>query len=362
MSEQVMYECSESSDSNINTSTPEAAVAVSQIDSPAAHPGIDMSFRRAAIFLPRQTKSVRITVVGCGGTGSWIAAQVARTGRVLIEQGRQVQIVFIDPDRVSAANVPRSCFCEQEIGELKAVALARRYSGAWSLEIGTITERFTPEMARASSKEDALNVVVGCVDNAAARGALAEVLARRTSYGYYDYSSRGQTILIDCGNTQDGGQVLVGTATRPEVMRGSFKGSSICTELPSPMWQHPELLEELEEERPDHNLSCAELMMRNAQDLMVNHFVASIAGDYLMRLLVTKNLRRYASYFDLEACSTRNKYITPDSIARVVNCEPVTLHERQSPDWADAADDDDVDENYFDEIEEEEVDEQEAAA
>ncbi len=145
-------------------------------------------------------------------------------------------------------------------------------------------------------------------------------------------------------------------------MRGSFKGSSICTELPSPTWQHPELLEELEEERPDHNLSCAELMMRNAQDLMVNHFVASIAGDYLMRLLLTKNLRRYATYFDLEACSTRNKYITPDSIARVVNCEPVTLHERQSPDWADAEDNDDVDENYFDEIEEEEVDEQEAAA
>jgi PRTRC genetic system ThiF family protein len=255
------------------------------------------------------------------GTGSWIAAQIARTGRVLIEQGRRVQIVFIDPDRVSAANVPRSCFCEQEIGELKAVALARRYSGAWALEIGTITEHFTPEMARPSPNEDALNVVVGCVDNAAARGALADVLARRTHYGYYDYSSRGQTILIDCGNTRDGGQVLVGTVTRTEEMRGSFKGSSICTELPSPMWQHPELLEELEEERPDHNLSCAELMMRNAQDLMVNHFVASITGDYLMRLLVTKYLRRYATYFDLEACSTRNKYITPDGIAQAVNCE-----------------------------------------
>ena len=345
MNELVNYETDEVNGDEMFTSKPTATAVATET---AAHPALDMSFRQSAVFLPRQTKSVRITIVGCGGTGSWLAAQVARTGRVLIEQGRRVRIVLVDPDRVSAANVPRSCFCEREIGELKAVALARRYSAAWALEIGAITERFTPEMVRDSSSEDVLNVVVGCVDNAAARGALAETLMRRTPYGYYDYGSGRQTILIDCGNTREGGQVLIGNATRTEEMRESFKGRSICTALPSPCWQHPELLEELEEERPDHNLSCAELMRRNAQSLMVNHFVASIAGDYLMRLLVTKNLRRFATYFDLEACSTRNKYITPDTIAQTINCEPELLIERQGKDLADA-EDNDVDENYFEE-------------
>lgn len=351
MNERVNYESDEVNGDEMLTSTPAPTAVASGTAAPAAHPSLDMSFRQSAVFLPRQTKSVRITVVGCGGTGSWLAAQVARVGRVLIEQGRRVQIVFVDPDRVSATNVPRSCFCEREIGELKAVVLARRYAAAWVLEIGTITERFAPEMIRASSNEDVLNVVVGCVDNAAARRSLSEVLVRRTPYGYYDYGSSRQTILIDCGNTREGGQVLVGSVSRQEEMRASFKGKSICTALPSPTWQHPELLEELEEERPDHNLSCAELMRRNAQSLMVNHFVASIAGDYLVRLLVTKNLRRFATYFDMEACSTRNKYITPDTLAQAINCEPELLIERQGKDLADA-EDDGFDENYFEEEEE----------
>lgn len=361
MNEQLEHESSEPSDDEIFTATSTAAEVAPQVHAASPHPALDMPFRQSAIFLARQAQSVRIMVVGCGGTGSWVAAQVARTGRVLMEQGRRVQIIFVDPDLVSAANVPRSCFCEAEIGELKAVALARRYSGAWALEIGTITEPFAPVMARVSPHEDVLSIIVGCVDNAAARRALAEVLVRRTPYRYYDYtSSSRQAIWIDCGNTREGGQVLVGTATSPEEMRGSFKGRSICTALPSPVWQHPELLEELEEERSSHNLSCAELMRRNAQSLMVNHFVASIAGDYLMRLLVTKNLRRYATYFDLETCSTRNKYITPESIAQTINCESEVLIERQTPSWAVAEEDDDFDENYFDEVEEEANGRQEA--
>ncbi len=317
-----------------------------------AHPTLDLSFRQAATFLTRQAKQVRITVVGLGGTGSWIAAQVARTTRVLIDAGRQVRVVFIDADRVSAANVPRSCFCEAEIGELKVVALARRYSAAWGLQIGTIAEPFKLEMARVASNEDVLNVIVGCVDNAAARRALHEVLERRSPYGYYG-GATGSTVLIDCGNTRDGGQVLVGNASRQEEMRGGFKGRLLCTALPSPYWQHPELLEDLEEECDDHHLSCAELMRRNAQSLMVNHFVASIAGDYLVRLLVTRNLRRYATYFDLEACSTRNKYITPETLAAQIEREPEFLMTPAGTRFSDVEDEEE-DDDYFEEAVEEE--------
>jgi PRTRC genetic system ThiF family protein len=316
-----------------------------------AYPTLDLSFRQAATFLTRQAKQVCITVVGLGGTGSWIAAQVARTARVMIDAGRQAQVVFIDADRVSAANVPRSCFCEAETGELKVVALARRYSAAWGLEIGTIAEPFKPEMARVASNEDVLNVIIGCVDNAAARRALAEVLERRSPYGYYG-GSAVSTVLIDCGNTRDCGQVLVGNVSRQEEMRGSFKGRLLCTTLPSPYLQHPELLEDLEEERSDHNLSCAELMRRNAQSLMVNHFVASIAGDYLVRLLVTKNLRRYATYFDLEACSTRNKYITPETLAAQIEREPEFLLTHASTSFSYV--EDEGDEDYFEEAVDEE--------
>ena len=62
---------------------------------------------------------------------------------------------------------------------------------------------------------------------------------------------------------------------------------------------------------------------------MVNHYVASVAGDYLTRLLLTGDLRRYATYFDLAAGSTRNLYLTPENLARTIGCRPAYLRARQ---------------------------------
>jgi PRTRC genetic system ThiF family protein len=286
---------------------------------------LDFSFSRAAIFLPRNSQTVRLALVGCGGTGSWLAPQLARLARVLREQGRQTELLFMDPDYVNAANVPRSCFCDAEIGQPKAHALARRYGAAWGLDISVVAEPFTPGLLPAASGAETLDIIVGCVDNAAARRSLAEVLTPRSGY-FYGAASASSVLLLDCGNTLEGGQVLLGNASRREQLRGAFAAPGLCTVLPSPYWQHPELLEDLPEELPGHNLSCAELMRRNAQSLMVNHYVASVAGDYLMRLLLTKDLRRYATYFDLAAGGTRNLYLTPENLACTAGCRPRYLH------------------------------------
>jgi hypothetical protein len=59
-------------------------------------------------------------------------------------------------------------------------------------------------------------------------------------------------------------------------------------------------------------------MMANAQGLIVNQRVAAEAADYLARLLIHRNLRRFATYFDLASGSVRNHYITPEEIKRAV--------------------------------------------
>jgi hypothetical protein len=56
------------------------------------------------------------------------------------------------------------------------------------------------------------------------------------------------------------------------------------------------------------------MALANAQGLIVNQRVASEAADYLARLLAHRNLRRFASYFDLASGSVKNHYITPDEI------------------------------------------------
>lgn len=48
--------------------------------------------------------------------------------------------------------------------------------------------------------------------------------------------------------------------------------------------------------------------------MIVNQRVAAEAADYLARLLVHQNLRRFTNYFDLASGAVRNSYITPEKI------------------------------------------------
>lgn len=300
---------------------------------------IDMTFGRARAMLVRQAQAVDFFLVGAGGTGSWVAPQIFRLARALNDAGRTTQVIIIDHDRVEEGNVGRSNFANAEIGRYKAQTLAARYGAAWGVRAGFVVERFTSEVIKeASGTVNSLKVIVGCVDNAAARRALAAATKARhdNSFGIYEDGCRVHSIIyIDCGNfTDEGGQVLIGTASEPEHLRGCLPNRSFCNALPAPGWQHPELLEDREEELTDNNLSCAEMMRRNAQSLMVNHFVASICGDYLMRLLLTHNLKRFATYFDLATCASRSLFITAEQLERTTGCDRALFElvtEREAP-------------------------------
>src|ERR1051325_676341 len=132
----------------------------------------DLSYLQAVPILLPQGRHICLVLVGTGGTGSWLAPSLARLVRVLKEAGREISLTFVDPDIVEAGNVPRQNFCYAEIGQPKAVALATRYSAAWGIEIHAITRSF--ERSIVSNRHNELVILVGCVDNAAARQELAK--------------------------------------------------------------------------------------------------------------------------------------------------------------------------------------------
>ncbi|MCP4517833.1 MAG: hypothetical protein GY824_21725, partial [Delftia sp.] len=79
---------------------------------------------------------VNLVLVGCGGTGSFLALHLARLAWHAREQhGIEVALTFIDPDRVEARNVGRQNFVPAEIGACKAQSLASRYGLAFGLRI-----------------------------------------------------------------------------------------------------------------------------------------------------------------------------------------------------------------------------------
>jgi PRTRC genetic system ThiF family protein len=262
---------------------------------------IDLAYVNAPRLLLPSSDTITLALVGCGGTGSWLAPVVARVARLLVEtQRKDVRVYFIDPDHVEAKNVYRQNFCDAEIGRNKADVLALRYGAAWGLEIRALPIRFTADMIGTPTMQaNWLTVLIGCVDGAPGRRELAKAMPGRGAERRW---------WLDCGNHQAAGQVLLGCgAKRPD---DPYQLPGLCTWLPLPSVEHPELLEDEPEESMDlSTLSCAEMAMRGSQGLMINQAVAATAGDYLARMLLTNDLRKRATYLDLASGSARSKYI-----------------------------------------------------
>src|SRR5512139_3080577 len=98
-----------------------------------------------AVLLPL-LKEVSIHLIGCGGSGSWLAPHLARIAKLLEEVHHlSVRLVFWDPDIVEQKNIYRQNFCEAEIGVNKAQTLARRYGHAWGMEVIAVNAPFSRE-------------------------------------------------------------------------------------------------------------------------------------------------------------------------------------------------------------------------
>jgi PRTRC genetic system ThiF family protein len=294
---------------------------------------IDLAYVNAApVVLPQRSK-LRIALIGCGGTGSWLAPAIARLARVLNEQGQTVEVVFVDPDTVEVANVPRQNFCDAEIGRFKAETLAMRFSAAWGIPIRVIPARFDAAAVFAPHEWDTLTILVGCVDNPAARQSIANALTGNPS-------RPGTIWWLDCGNGRDNGQVLLGNAAHHRDLRAAFQIETLCAALPSPALLHPELLTATPDAAPPPlGGTCAQIARRHAQSLMVNQRVASEAADYLARLLLARGSRdgglcRFATYFDLASGSARSLYTTPATVAAALHTTPVKLFGRRKQEKA----------------------------
>jgi PRTRC genetic system ThiF family protein len=263
-------------------------------------------------------KRLHLYLVGCGGTGAWLSQTLIRLTKILTTQGRSVSLTLIDHDLVEKANIPRQNFIQADLGLNKAQVLALRYGMAYGVDVMAIPDRFNPEMVRADY--NTLSLVIGCVDNSAARIAIAKTLEENHT------NAAPRVWWLDGGNTRTQGQVLFGSWSEPRQNSALFAQITQvddannftkplgCVHLPGPSIQHPELLEPLPEESENHNLSCEELARANAQSLLINQRVAVELGEYLVELLLVKNLRRFATYFDIETGSSRSRFTSAQTL------------------------------------------------
>lgn len=253
--------------------------------------------RKYPILLGRPN-AIRILLVGCGGTGSFLALHMARLAYHMQEKNNiPIHLTFVDYDVVESKNIGRQNFCVAEIGENKAKILAYRYNAAFGLPIRYYAEEFS-ETHVFPAGTLVPQIIVGCVDNNHARTDIHKAVIPTNKFTWW----------LDCGNHVSSGQILFGNSHEIE---SAINDLGYCESLPLPTVQHPELLELLPEIITSAE-SCAELAMRDAQSLMVNQMAASHAANYLARLILSRDLDQMATYFSLSSGSARSIYITKE--------------------------------------------------
>ncbi len=255
-----------------------------------------------------------IILVGCGGTGSFLALDLARLAWHARERGIEVRLTFVDPDRVELKNVGRQNFVPAEVGWPKAETLARRFNRGFGLDIRHVVAPFSHNLTT-KYQPRAFTMVVGAVDNAQARKSIARAVELRS----------GRLWWLDCGNLRSAGQIILGNVADEWQVKDAFPGTGYCHSLPAPSLLRPALLVP----RPEQPVaaSCAELVAQEAQSLMVNRAMATFAGQYLYRLVVTRDLDIFMTLLDLDSGVVTSYPIAPAKIVRELGEEQKRLQE-----------------------------------
>lgn len=233
---------------------------------------------------------IRILLVGGGGTGSHLLTGLARMHAAMLELGHPgLKVALCDPDRVSRHNVGRQLFSPQDVGRFKSDALIQRVNLFFGLQW------VSHPAALSSLRHVHADLLIGCVDTAAARRCIA-----RVHDGWW----------LDCGNDARTGQVILGGS------RGKIRSPLIPVEsVPTVLDLYPALRNPRLKEANAPSCSMAESLRR--QDLFINQAVATAALDLLWDWFRRDRLTAHGVFLNLESKTSRPLPLDPALWARM---------------------------------------------
>jgi PRTRC genetic system ThiF family protein len=255
-------------------------------------------------------------LVGCGGTGGFLAEAVCR---LLLD--RPAALYLVDMDRVEPHNLARQAFDRGDVGHFKAQVLAERLAHRFDRPVGYSVLPYARDLHTQvfGAVQSRLNLVIGCVDTAAARRTIAATLDDRP-WRPASTQSVPPIWWLDCGNGRNAGQVLFGNVTRPEGLRRAFDLSrGCCRALPAPSLQRPDLLDAPPAATPQPD--CAEAITAGDQGPTINQTIAAIAAAYVEKLLAG-TCSWMASYADMDDGTLRCVPAEPSFVSAIADLHP----------------------------------------
>lgn len=246
---------------------------------------------------------VPVILVGVGGTGSRLLtglAQVHHALRALDQPGLEVHA--IDGDAVSDANVGRQLFSPSDIGRNKAEVLTTRVNMHYGLAWRAYPQMLAKDIKfRGRLLDGAYRyvrpVLITAVDTVTSRKNATKLLARN-----------GVEYWLDTGNTQDTGQVVLGTVGQEGIPQPK-RAKNTVPRLPTVLDLYPDMAAHDKSAKQGPSCSVAEALER--QDLFINQWVANAALAILWRGFRKGHLTEHGAFINLKTLNTRPLMVDP---------------------------------------------------
>lgn len=241
-------------------------------------------------------RGMHFILVGAGGNGARLVPPLMQ----ILNPHDHLSIV--DHDLVEDRNLGRQHFSPSDIGRYKALVLAERYRrslGGQPIGISAHTTQLTEEDASATASSlardsHAATVLIGCVDNAAARRAILKAAQATMS------NHTPSVAWVDVGNAFKDGQVILSLLNWPVALKtdGVLVSSSVSVNMRGMELAMPQLLVSRAEDVEEP--SCRDRV--DLQSVMINVQAASAALNVLSWLKLRTPIMSAGSFFT-SACS-----------------------------------------------------------
>lgn len=222
--------------------------------------------------------TLRIVLVGCGGTGGFLAEHLVR---MIAGFKLACRLLLVDGDTVTRDNIWRQNFMPHEIGQNKAEALALRLSGRFGMAV-----EYSAAFVAAGSSDLAFGsaLIITATDTLVSRRIVADWRPR---------------LWIDCGNDKTYGQAVIGTTHDPNRLGGVYRGwnfkKGYLSDLPNMAAVTPAILKAKRNARK--RAGCGQMPFAE-QGFGVNATAAQAAATLVKQAAVDGVVTTAAIYFD----------------------------------------------------------------
>jgi PRTRC genetic system ThiF family protein len=263
---------------------------------------------------------IAIVIIGAGGTGGYVVRDLLRFLQSLKMKGdsRQFKVTLVDADQVEEKNLIRQNFITQDIGKSKATVLANRYGPAFGIQVDAVETMIknrrelesiiqTAKMGIGSNNNNL--IILGCVDNHAARRVIHEY-ARRNSRLYW----------IDSGNERRSGQVVCGYGAYPWHRNlkdvEEWMVSNTAYNMPNVVDMYPEISNTNLDLVGSDETSCAERAAVEDQNIFINMSAAVNLLNFTRQVIMSEPITINSIVFDIKGL-TEVTHLTPQNLLKI---------------------------------------------